>query len=391
MVDLSAMPKAVPLVRWSATGYTPNGWSYRHVHTRGERFITGTTTRQCGKTTTADDEVDSRMRADADLVFGPPAIGVLSFDYAHSWLLVDRWLSRVRKTDGRDRYYLNKNDKLIVDRKTEATLRWFSDDDPSAIAGYTLSDLIIDESQRVSDEVWGKARPTLNNRQARVLAFGTPDTAPNQSWFRGLWRRGQDPDEPNYYSFSVSCFENPWISLDEIRDARSGVTEDEFRMLYLGQWLRADGTVFRHFEDCFSGQWEEPRGGGRYMLSLDLAKEQDYTVCYVWDLDTGAVVHEYRINRLDYTDVEDHVDDLYRRYKASYLVMDVLGPGEPVADALRRRNGNILIRPFKANSRTKQQMISNLARMLEHQQITVPQDAVGLKAELSEFTSSVSP
>ena len=70
----------LPLLRWDIMGYQPNRWAVDHVHTRNERFIAGTTCRQCGKTWAAAMDIDMAMTASPDSFGRPPHVGVLSYD-----------------------------------------------------------------------------------------------------------------------------------------------------------------------------------------------------------------------------------------------------------------------------------------------------------------------
>ncbi len=377
----------LPLVRWAALGYTPNGWALDHLHGRREQFRAICTTRQCGKTTGAAAEVDEGLRRPTENGT-PPWVGVLSFDLKHARMLVDRWFGWVRRTDGADRYYQNINDHVIIDRRTGAKLEWISADDPYAIAGPTFTKLIIDEAQKIPDDVWAKGLPTILRHESDVICTGTPDVIPDQSWFYGMWLRGQDESESDYHSATVSCFENKWISPRGIRLAREQLSDDEFRMLLLGQWVALGGEVFPSFRHCFDVDgWAEPAEGKPYVMGLDVAKERDYTVAYVADAESKTVVQRLRVNKLDYPDVEQAVYDLYRRYHCRVLHADDTGVGKPLTDYLRRRG--VVVRGFTFSSKTKTQLVQNLNRMLQHGELHLPRADGQLLRELGAYRRKV--
>ncbi|KKM16461.1 hypothetical protein LCGC14_1685590, partial [marine sediment metagenome] len=231
-------------------------------------------------------------------------------------------------------------------------------------------------------------RPAFNARQARVFAFGTPDVTEDASWFKGLILRGED-GEDTHYSFGITVWENPYITYDEIALMRQDMTDDEFRMLALAQWVDTTGTVFHHYKHCFNGEYEAypVSSAGPYIMGLDVAKRRDFTVAYVLDMSRNKVVAKYRINGLPYDEVEDRVEDIMRQYGCLYVHMDDTGVGDAVADHLRRKG--LSVRGFTFGAKSKHKLVSNLNRMLEHGELVLPAEDTQLQRELSVFRSTI--
>lgn len=317
-----------------------------------------------------------------------PFVGVMAVDFDRAELPVLRWHEWYVTAFGADSIHMNQN-RHFIRLPSGAMLRWFSAENPLGAAGPTYSDFFFDESQWVSNEAWVKTRPAFNARQARVKAFGTPDTVEESSWFRGLILRGQDESEPNHYSFGITVWENPYITYDEIAAMRSDMTDDEFRMLALAQWVDTSGTVFHKYEHCFNGEYEsEPMiNSGPYILGLDVAKRRDYTVGYVIDMARHKIVAKMRVNGLPYDEVEEKAEDLYRQFRCAYIHMDSTGVGDAVADHLQRKG--VSVRQFVFGQRSKHRLVSNLNRMLEHGELVLPTEDQQLKRELSVFRSTI--
>ena len=392
-----AESRPLPLSAWAAMKYRPSGWALREVHQSTARFNGICTTRQCGKTTTGVGQLQDEATQPDHPLFGPPWVGVMSYDFEHAELLIDRWLDWVTEAYGESYVEVNRNKHTARLPHNGAKVTWHSSDNPRSLGGPTFSTLFVDEAQRVSDEAWNVVRPALNVRQARVFAFGTPDLAPDQTWFRGLWLRGQGGAEPSYHAHTVTCFENPWITLEEIRDARSTMTDDEFRMLMLGQWLDVDGRVFTRFEHCFvpdSFETYDPQlvaqgKAGPFIMGLDIAKERDFTVAYIFDLRRRQTVYRYRVSGLDYTQVEEQIATLANHWHVQYIHMDSTGVGNVVADALRRRN--IPVIDFLFTLRSKAHLVSNLNRMLQHGMLRLDPNDTQLARELEVFQRKATP
>lgn len=388
--------RPVPQAAWAQLEYQPSQWAYCEVHHSTARFSAVCTCRQAGKTEALTFDIHESLTApprEGDLKAGePPWVGLVSYDYPHAELAIDRLIAKYdRYMPGF--YHVNRNDHTLTVRYNGARLTWYSAENPESVAGPTFTALKFDESQFIPDVVWNKARPTLNVRKGTVRAFGTPDVTADQSWFRGLWLRGQDDESGTYHSATVDCFRNPWITLEEIAEARQTMSEREFRMLYLAQWVDVDGRVFRKFRDCFSDQYEwltQPEQGHTYVMSLDLAKADDYTVAYVADACHNRVVAKLRLNRLSYTEVEERVAWLYHHFGCQTVHADTTGVGEPVADALRDKHG-LSVRPFIFTNKSKAELVSNLNRMLEHGELKIPAADHELVRELEVFQMKVTP
>jgi hypothetical protein len=401
--------RPVPAHLWQAAEYHPNQWAYLHVHTSNARFNAFATSRQCGKTTAIQHDIldalfeaprDNDQTHQRDPLTGkitranPNVVGVMSDTYEHAELVVQPFISLLTAIFGESFYSLNKNQHVLRINLTGAELRWFSAENPRAAQGHTFSRVYIDEAQNVSDAFWVNLRPALGARLAQVFAFGTPDPVEESSWFEGLFLRGQDPDELNYYSYSVPCTLNRWLPLEDVQDALYTMSEREFRMKYLGQWVKHDGAVFRDSEACFTGSWKhdskwEPDKQAYYIMGLDLAKNEDYTVAYMFDVRKRTIVERWRINHLDYVQVSDRVADLYHKYGCKRIRMDNTGVGEPVYDMLRAKG--LHITPYTFGQKSKEKLVSTLAREIEHKRLVLPKEDTQLLRELRAFTRKVTP
>jgi hypothetical protein len=384
---------------WGALKYKPSEWALEHVHSSTARYTALCTTRQCGKTTSGVPEIQEAMMEPEHPIFGWPWVGVLSYDYEHAEMLVDRWLLWVTEAFGADYVKVDRNKHtavVMVEGKPQAKLSWHTASDPRSLGGPTYSALFVDESQKVPDEAWNVIRPALNVRKARVFAFGTPDMIPEQTWYRGLWMRGQDGDE-GYESHTVTCFDNPWISLEEIREARETMSDEEFRMLMLGQWLDIDGKVFKDVAGAFKPDiWRtfdqakfDAGEMGPFIMGVDPAKEHDYTVAYVWDQRNQTTVHKYRVNSLNYPVVERELAALSKLWNVEQVVLDTTGAGNVIADHLIELG--VPVRGVNFNANNKAQMIGDLTRRFQHGIIGVDVRDTQLLRELDVFRRKVTP
>lgn len=415
---LARPDRPVPAHIWDALGYKPNEWSFFHVHTSGARWNAFATSRQAGKTKTEDIDLfdamfepprDDDQTHDRDsegniVRVNPNNVGVFSDTYEHAELVVMPFIEDLTRLLGESAFDLNLNKHQLVMKKTKAELHWFSAENPRAGQGHTFSRGYFEESQNVSDDFWVNVRPAFGARMARIFAFGTPDPVIESTWFEGLYLRGQDEEDLDAYSYSIPCYVNKWLPTEDIRDAMNTLSEREFRMKYLGQFVRHEGAVFQHPETCFTGSLKAtisfPNGqatvnvlkpldkGAHYSMGLDLAKSQDFTVAYVIDTRTKEIVGRLRINRLDYVKVADGVEALAKHFHTRRIRMDTTGLGEPVADMLRKRG--LTIGEYVFTNKSKERLVSTLVREIEHKRLVLPAEDTQLLRELKAFARVVS-
>lgn len=377
---------------WRLMNYTPNQWALDEVHQSTARFNTFCTCRQCGKTETLAMLIHEAA-SERPNAFGPPMVGVLSYDYTHAELSIEKW--RVRLQNAGIPYKQDLQDHVIyLPWNNNAQVRWLSAEAaPYAVAGYTWSAFFIDEAQGVPDAVYHKLRPGLDVRKARLFSFGTPDIIASQTWFEGLFRRGQMKDQPNYHSFTLPVTRNPWMDEETIKEAREGnLTEEAFRMLYLGQWVQLANKVFR-WEDIDRArripQMVGPKPGRAYVAGLDVGAAQDYTAFYIIDSESRDVVFRWRYGKLDYTLVEDMVVQASKAFSVQGVMMENNGPGRPVRDHLRVKG--IPVWDIDLGNKNKGEIVEGLVADLQQGRIGLPEGDTQLFAELKAYLRKPTP
>ena len=377
----------LPTRRWEALGYKPSRWSLEYVHKRDERFVAGVTCRQCGKTHTGAIELDRMMTEPPDDFGRPPSVAILAPTYEKAELLVDRYINFINNALGEQYFKSNKNKHKLWLPHNGAELLWLSATDPESVVGYTLSGLITDESQFIPDTVIEKLFPGLLARKAEVRAFGTPDITPDQRWFRSMWKRGQEGEE-GYFSYTLSCYENPWMDAEDILLAKTNMPEREFNMLMLGLWVDEEGNFFRNINMALLPEEPKYNSGRRHVMAVDFAMQEDFNVVMIGEPSTRRVIHMERWNRGDLADTYDRIHGLWDRFGQPNAIVDATGMGEPMAWELRDRG--MRVREMKITPANKLSMLGRLAGDIEHRRIGFP-DWPMLVSELKGFVFARTP
>ena len=386
----SYMTKLLPYRRWNYLGYRPNQWSLEHVHKCEARFGAYVTCRQCGKTVTAAYEIDLQMEAPPDSIYGAPHVGVLGPTYDKAELSVNKYINLVRDKFGSDYVRVNLNKHQLSIPATGARLTWMSADVPETTQGHTFSALVVDEAQNVADNVWELVYPTLSVRRGIVRAFGTPDITPDQTWFKSLYWLGQDPDDADYHSFTLSAYDNVWMAIDEIEQAKRTLPDRTFRMLYLGEWVDIGGSVFQNIDRATIDKPAPPVSDGiRYIIACDLAMREDYNVVLVAERASRTVVHLSRWNKSDLIHTYDRIYDIWDKYGRPTILADATGMGDAIVYELRE-HGIRNVRGVKFTSANKMEMIGRLQGAIEHRRIMF-HDFKPLISELKGYVYKQSP
>lgn len=258
-----------------------------------------------------------------------------------------------------------------------------SADNPDNLRGEGISFLVVDEAAMVKREAWEEVlRPALSDKRGRAVMISTPK---GHNWFFEMWTRGQDPQFPQYQSWKFLTADNPYISPQEIEEARSTLPELVFRQEYMAEFLDDIGAVFRGVELCISGPFSEPQPNRIYILGVDLAKYTDFTVLCVMD-DTGHLVAFDRFNQIDWAFQKQRIISTAQKFKAK-IIIDSTGVGDPIWEDLKRAGLNI--EGYKFTNESKKQLIEGLSIAIEQKSISYP-DIPELINELRIFGYKIS-
>ena len=360
-----------------------------NVHSHPARFITGTTARQVGKTLTAGMVIVEGLNEPPDPEFGPPVVGLLASTYAKAGLAMLEVEKYLEEAFGKDSFVKNKNEHYLRIKATGATLWWMSATDPESVVGFTLSLLVTDESQFISDAVWNKIRPTLSVRDARVVSFGTPDITVDQTWYRANWVRGQDVDLPQYHSFKVSAYQSPWVSLEEIEEAKRTMTEDEFRRLYLAEWVSHESGVFASWRNAQVPQEYIRPQSARRVMSIDFGMKDDFTVVMLGEPATRSLLEMKRYNLVGSVELYDIIENLWLEWDRPHVIVDASGLGLPMAEALDEKG--MRTQKIVITAVNKMQMVGRLTADMQHRRLVVPVEWTVLERELDAYVYQRTP
>lgn len=84
-----------------------------------------------------------------------------------------------------------------------------SEKHPDSLVGEGLSGAILAEAAKLKERTWNKLiRPTLADFHGWSLMTSTPE---GKNWFYKMWKRGQDPNRPDWWSMRAPSWMNPHV------------------------------------------------------------------------------------------------------------------------------------------------------------------------------------
>ena len=134
----------------------------------------------------------------------------------------------------------------------------------SRIRGHKCWHVVFDELAYFSqpfNQVWHRAaRPTLSDLRGSADFATTPDGKGTEAY--DVWRAAQGAE--NWQTFSWHTKDNPWISDDEIEEAKLDLDEVSFRQEYEATWESYEGNAYYnfseniHIKDCGTIDYDKP-------------------------------------------------------------------------------------------------------------------------------------
>jgi len=223
--------------------------------------------------------------------------------------------------------------------------------------------------------------PSLASRKGHLRLRGTPKGHNDAYHF---WRMAQEDSE--WATFTATSYDNPLIDPAELDRSRGRMTEDRFNQEILAQFLEDGAGVFRHVKRAVYGPMltlaELSDAPGHYVIGADLGKINDYTVFAVLNLDTGRIVHLWRMQG-DYSVQLPRLKALAEACRAQAVIIES-NIEQMFTEQARKLDLPVL--SFNTNASTKQPLIERLALAFEQETISIPDDMT-LTSELMAYES----
>lgn len=144
-----------------------------------------------------------------------------------------RWIDRKNESD------------LSVVLKNGSIISLRGADNFDSLRGVGLHFIVMDEFADIKPEAWFEVlRATLSDTGGRALFTGTPK---GRNWAYDLYKRGLDPDESDWASFSYTTVEGGNVPPEEVESARRELDELTFKQEYEASFVNFEGRAYYPF------------------------------------------------------------------------------------------------------------------------------------------------
>ncbi len=256
-----------------------------------------------------------------------------------------------------------------------------SADRPENIEGFGYDKAFLNEAGIIlkNDYLWENAiRPMLWEYKAPTVIGGTPK---GMGKFHELYLRGEDPNQVDYQSFRFSSFDNPYWDHTELKNEITKIPENVVKQEIYAEFLEDTGVVFKRVTDIAIAEPKTPLSDHVYVMGVDLARVQDYTVISVYDRKNNQQVYQDRFNNLDWAYQKQKIKAVSDHYNKALTMIDATGLGDPIADDLAR--AGVPIEPTHLTNELKKEIIEKMATWIELKRLAI----LNIPETVNEFNS----
>lgn len=272
---------------------------------------------------------------------------------------------------------------LRSDGTRHSMIEFRSADNPESLRGEGVHACVIDEAAYWGIDSFVSVWTTLTRTRGMLRIISTPK---GRTWFYDQWLKGWDPELrkkfPEFKSFKLPTWSNPLIPRESILEAKRSLPEDVYRQEYEAEFLDESAGVFRNIRGSMTGPWlEAPIPGHQYVMGIDWAKKEDYTVFSIADRASREIVHIKRHNQIDWNSNISMAVRTAKSWNNAQIVMDSTGVGDVPFDAIRAVYSQCVGYSIGTNA-AKQALIQKMQLALEQSTITLPAVASTNRPEL---------
>lgn len=302
--------------------------------------------------------------------------------FKHIGLMLPPGRFKKRSSQGEMVYEL-----LYTDGRVRSIIDFRSADRPESLRGEGVHAAVIDEAGYWKRDSFVSVLTTLTRTLGKLRIISTPK---GRNWFYEEWLKGSTPEmrarHPEYASYKLPTAANPHVPREAIETARSILTKKQFQQEYEAEFLEDGAGVFTNITACMRCELlQRPLPGRRYVIGIDWAKQDDYTVIVVMDADTKKVVFMERFNGLDWNTSIDRAMRLAKYWNRAGILMDSTGVGDVPYDMMSSVYPYVDAYNIYNNER-KVALVQRLQVALERAEIQLPDPTVpGLTPSQSEL------
>jgi hypothetical protein len=277
------------------------------------------------------------------------------FEYVVKFLLAyDKQFSKyISGGQGGRPYQLKISESIWIQCKSSS--------EANSLLGERVDLEIVDEAELVPENIYYQnIKPSISSQGGRVYYIGTPR---GRGWFKEKFFILKEKGA----SFNFPSTAGMHYTEETITELRKTTPDMLFRQEYLAEFIDDAGTVFRNIGGILEDNSTDAIPGHHYIMGVDLAESEDWTVISVFDCDTKKEVHLDRFQKRDYPLQKKQIIAKACRYNNARVIMDVTGVGRPIYEDIM--NEGVFVEDFTFTGKSKEELIGRLIVAVEEKQI----------------------
>ena len=205
----------------------------------------------------------------------------------------------------------------------------------------------------------------IENSKTRLFCIGAPK---GDGLFRRMFDWGQDNLKQEWASFQHPSHINPLLDRKQLENLQQQMPKTVYRQEIMAEFIHGVQKVFSSLEQLQLTKMEmNPTDGMSYLLGVDLARWDDFTVIWVGCIETRTAVYCERFQRIPWQSQLQRLLVLSHRFHQAPLYVDASGSGDPICEELTRLGAETY--PVVFTHARKQQLVEHLALCLEQNQL----------------------
>lgn len=294
------------------------------------------------------------------------------------WRYLKTWLSPVVRAG-----FLHKNESKRTMEFGRGLLRVKTGSDADVLRGFDADALILDECAYLEPDAWYQVgAPMMADRDGTAYFLSTPI---RKNWFYVLFQRAIADASGRWAAFHATTLDNPHLSPVAVGELAHDMTEDDYKQEILAQFLEGQGAVFRNLDACATARRVEPYPG-EFVMGVDTAQANDFTVACVLDAQTRQQVDMLRFNNVPWSIYRERIKLLAERWQVGRIIFETNSIGGPNFEALI--DDGLPVVAFETTATSKPPLIQSLRLAFERQEIAILDDPV-LLGELGAYEYKV--
>mgnify|MGYP001570234074 CR=1 FL=1 len=265
--------------------------------------------------------------------------------------------------------------ELVVYFRNGSILQLKGADEPDSLRGAGPLGVVFDEFAKMKYETWGIVEPILRANGGWAWFVGTPK---GKNHLHKLYLRGKEGHK-EWMSGLIKASQSGIIDLEQLEESKRTMPAALYNQEWECDFLEGEGTVFRGVREVADAKPLKPQDNHLYVMGVDLAKVNDYTVIAVYDRSTNQQVYQDRFNTIEWPFQKKKIKAISDHYNRALCVLDATGVGDPIADDLLR--AGVPVEAFKITEQSKKDLIEKTSIWIDQKTIKI----LPIEESITEF------